>query len=313
MLRLSIQARQALAKLSLPMLFAASLGVMLVGRTDPNLAERARMWLADGISPIYASIAAPVSELRRGVLDVGGFADLADENRRLRQENARLRRWYDVALALETENATLKENLHWIPDPAPSYVTGRVVADAGGIYSRAALLYLGPNSEVHRGEIALDAKGLVGRVTELGQRSARILLLTDQSSRIPVELPGRNATGIMVGTNTALPRLLYLPDGVRPTEGERVVTSAKANAFPAGLPVGTIHLTGDGEVTVVPAASLDELSIVRLYDYNLQAIRPPPAGGRAAFPAGPGIAAPEPAAATTGPQAALPSTGLPSN
>ena len=51
-----------------------------------------------------------------------------------------MRRWQAVALALEAENTTLKANLQWIPDPAPSYVSAHVVADAGGVYARAVLL-----------------------------------------------------------------------------------------------------------------------------------------------------------------------------
>jgi rod shape-determining protein MreC len=286
MLRLSIQARQALAKLGMPLFFTLGLAAMLVGRADEQLAGSARMWLADRLSPLYATLAEPAVRIRRIGEDMLGVVDLAAENRKLRAENARLVRWYQVALALEAENATLKENLRWIPEPAPSYVTGRVVADAGGVYSRAVLLYVGPNNQVHKGQVALDASGLVGRVTEVGHRSARVLLITDASSRIPVELMGEHATAIMEGNNSRMPVLMFLPDGVHPTEGERVVTSAEANAFPAGLPVGIVHRQPNGAFAVVPAASLDELTILRLFDYKLQAIRPPDAPGHAGQPVG---------------------------
>ncbi len=132
----------------------------------------------------------------------------------------------------------LKTELHWMPDPAPSFVTARVVADAGGVYARAVLLSVGPQPPVKKGEIALDDRGLVGRVTEVGARSARVLLITDLNSRVPVILQGSEARAILVGTNNARPRLMFWPEGSPPAEGERVVTSAEAGAFPAGLPVG---------------------------------------------------------------------------
>ena len=78
---------------------------------------------------------------------------------RLREENERLRRWERVARALDAENATLKANLHWIPEPAATYVTAPVVADAGGVYARAVLLSLGPNHGIRKGQIALDDRG----------------------------------------------------------------------------------------------------------------------------------------------------------
>lgn len=53
-----------------------------------------------------------------------------------------------------------------------------------------------------------------------------------------------------------------------PVEGERVMTSAAAGAFPAGLPLGTVHYNADHVPQVYPDADLDHLSIVRLFDYG---------------------------------------------
>ena len=47
MIRLSIPLRQALSRLTLPVLIAAAFGAMLLGKADPLLVERLRMSLAD--------------------------------------------------------------------------------------------------------------------------------------------------------------------------------------------------------------------------------------------------------------------------
>ena len=220
------------------------------------------------------------------VADAAGLLDLRAENQRLRQENETLRRWQVVAMALDSENATLKSNQRWIPDPAPSYVTARVVADAGGVYARAVLLSVGPNHDVARGQIALDERGLVGRVTELGARSARVLLLTDINSRIPVILENSRARAILVGTNGARPRLMHWPEGVIPAEGERVESSAEANAFPAGLPVGVVRYSAGNVPEVETSARLDRLEMVRIFNYGLRGVLPPESAARPAEPAG---------------------------
>jgi rod shape-determining protein MreC len=275
MIRLSIQARQALAKLTLPVLIVASFGVMLLGKADALLAERARIALADTIAPIYAMVSEPLGRVSTAVADAAGLWGIREENVRLAEENEQLRRWQSIALALDAENQRLKASLHWIPDPEASFVTARVVADAGGVYAKAVLLAVGPNHRVRKGEIALDERGLVGRVTEVGARTARVLLITDLNSRIPVILENSRAHAIMVGTNGPRPRLLFWPEGVVPQEGERVVTSAEANAFPANLPIGVVHHAANGTPEVAPMAQLNRLEIVRIFDYGLAGITPP--------------------------------------
>lgn len=283
MIRLSIATRQALAKLTLPVLIVVSFGLMLLGKADALLAERARLALADGLAPLYAALASPLDLVRAGVDGARNLVALSTENARLRAENERLRRWQSLALTLDAENERLRANLNWIPDPTVSFVTARVVADAGGVYARAVLLSVGPHHTIKRGEIALDERGLVGRVTEVGERSARVLLLTDLNSRIPVTLEQSHGRAILAGNNGPRPRLLYWPEDSPPREGERVMTSAEAGAFPADLPVGTVHYGTGHAPEVEPAANLDRLEIVRIFDYGLQSLAPPEAPGRPAL------------------------------
>ncbi len=282
MIRLSIPVRQALSRLTLPVLIALAFGVMLLGRADASLAARVRMALGDGLAPLFGMVAAPIASLHDALADAGGLLSLRAENARLQEENDRLRQWQAVAMALDAENTVLKANLHWVPDPAPSFVTARVVADAGGVYARAVLLSTGPTHQVAKGQIALDERGLAGRVTEVGMRSARVLLITDINSRIPVTLEGSRGRAMLAGTNNARPRLMFWPEGSMPAEGERVVTSAEADAFPSGLPVGIVRYTASNVPEVEPFARLERLEMVRIFDYGLTGIQPPESAQRVA-------------------------------
>jgi rod shape-determining protein MreC len=274
-IRLSIPARQVLSKLTLPVLIAASFAVLLVGKADTLLADRARVALGDSLAPIYVALSEPLGQARAAVTEIADLWHMRTENAQLRDENARLRQWQATALALDAENRRLKADLHWLPDPTVAFVTARVVADAGGVYARAALLAVGPNHSIRRGEIALDQNGLVGRVTEVGTRTARVLLITDLNSRVPVLLEPSGGHAIMTGTNGSRPRLLYWSDGTPPREGERVVTSPEADAFPANLPVGTVRFSATNVPEVQTAAQLDRLEMVRIFDYGLNAMVPP--------------------------------------
>jgi rod shape-determining protein MreC len=275
MIRPSIQARHALARLTLPVMVVAAFGLMLVGKVDTVLVERARVTMYDASAPIYAALSEPLGQMSKAVAEVIGLWGLRVENARLRDENERLRRWQSVALTLDAENQRLKAALRWVPDPEASYVTARVVADAGGVYAKAVLLSVGPNHGLRKGQIALDERGLVGRITEVGSRTARVLLITDMNSRVPVILESSRSHAILAGTNGPRPRLLYWSEGTVPKEGERIVTSAEANAFPANLPVGTVRYNANGVPEVEPDAQLRALDIVRIFDYGLNGFAAP--------------------------------------
>jgi rod shape-determining protein MreC len=280
MIRPSIQARHALTRLTLPVMVLAAFGLMLVGKVDTVLVERARIAVYDGSAPVYAALAQPLGQANKAVSELVGLWGLRDENARLRDENERLRRWQSIALTLDAENQRLKTALRWIPDPEASYVTARVVADAGGAYAKAVLLSVGPNHGLRKGRIALDERGLVGRITEVGSRTVRVLLITDMNSRVPVILESSRSHAILAGTNGPWPRLLYWSEGTVPKEGERVVTSAEADAFPANLPVGTVRYNANGIPEVEPDAVLRGLDIVRIFDYGLSSFSSPEMASR---------------------------------
>jgi rod shape-determining protein MreC len=272
--------RHALARLTLPVMVIAAFGLMLVGKVDTIVVERVRVAVYDASAPIFATLAEPLGRINKLTTEIVDLWGMREENARLRQENEQLRRWQGIALTLDAENQRLKAALHWIPDPDASYVTGRVVADAGGVYAKAVLLSVGPNHSLRKGQIALDERGLVGRITEVGTRTARVLLITDINSRIPVILEESHARAILTGTNGPKPRLRYWSEGIAPKEGERVVTSAEANAFPANLPVGTVHYDTNGVPEIEPDAQLRGLDIVRIFDYGLGGFSPPEAVSR---------------------------------
>ena len=278
MLRLSIPLRQALGRLTLPAFALLSFGLVMIGKADVVVEQYLRARLGDVLAPVYAVVAEPVQAVRGEIADIAGLWSLRAENEQLRVANQRLLRWQAVAMALDAENTKLRATLHWNSDSAESFVTVPVVADTGGVYARSVLVSTGPHSPIAKGQIALDAGGLVGRVTEVGARSARILLITDLNSRVPVTLGQNRGHALLLGDNGPRPRLMYWADGDAPKEGEQIVTSAEAGAYPAGLPVGQAHYVGPNQVVLIPDADLERLELVRVVDYGVAEMAPP--GGR---------------------------------
>ena len=105
---------------------------------------------------------------------------------------------------------------------------------------RTVLVNAGTDDRVARGQAAITGEGLVGRLTEVGNRAARVLLITDLNSRIPVTIESSHANAVLAGDNSERPRLLYLPSPDAVKIGDRIVTSGEGGVFPPGLPVGVV-------------------------------------------------------------------------
>jgi rod shape-determining protein MreC len=120
----------------------------------------------------------------------------------------------------------------------------------------------------------MTGEGLVGRVAEVGARAARVLLLTDLNSHIPVELEDTHDRAVLDGDNSEEPRLVYLPTKAEVRVGQRIVTGGAGGVFPPGLPVGVVSSVVGDIIRVEPYAELARLELVRIVDFGLSGVLP---------------------------------------
>lgn len=251
------------------LLVVSAFGLMLLGKADTVLVERARTAVTDAVAPLLDLASRPLATVNDVVREARALADLRAENTMLRRENERLSHWQTVARRLEAENAALRRMAHMVPEPALRFVTARVIGDPGGAFARSVLVNAGTREGVAKGQAALTSAGLAGRVAEVGVRSARVLLLTDINSRIPVLVgPGRDRA-ILAGDNSGQPRLLYLGPDIDVDPGARVVTSGHGGLFPPGLPIGVVSQAGESGLRVQPLVDWAHMEFLRLADYEL--------------------------------------------
>lgn len=236
-------------------------------RGGAGVTQTARSMVVDAFAPVLFAINQPIHQAASYVQAVTGLASLQEENLRLKQENIRLRDWYQTALLLQEQNDHLKKLLNVDLPPVHKHITAQVIADSGNAYMRSLLVTAGEKQGVKSGQPALAGDGVIGRVVDVNGKSARILLLTDINARIPVLIAGKNDRAVLAGKNDALPRLTYLPQGSAVAAGDRVITSGHGGLFPYGLPVGEVVVVDDGEgFAVRPYADMERINFVRIVD-----------------------------------------------
>lgn len=216
---------------------------------------------------------------------VGAMWNATSRIQQLEAENRELQSWRELAERLAERNKRYEALLR-MPDNAfgegadiEHSIAAQLVLDSGGPFTRTLVANAGAEHGVRVGYIAVNENGLVGRVVSVGQRSARVLMLDDYTSRIPVMGEASRVRAVLAGQATRPPELITQPYQVQAPrldfivgaqslrQGERILTSGDGGLFPRGIPVGVAQHTRDGQWRVSLSAAQRPIDFVRLIPY----------------------------------------------
>ena len=225
-----------------------------------------RAGVADAFAPVLSVVGKPVQEATLFIRNVTGLAELQAENARLQKENERLRDWYQSAMILEAENKSLRELLNIRLAPQDKYITARILADSGYAFVKSFLVEAGKRDGIKKGQAVVSAEGVIGRVIDVGEKTSRVLLVTDINSRVPILVENSRQHAVMAGGNDALPELIHLPPDSQVQPGDRIITSGHGGVFPYGLPVGRVVFDERKRPHVELFTDFDRLLYIRIID-----------------------------------------------
>ncbi|WP_230376215.1 rod shape-determining protein MreC [Pseudomonas fulva] len=194
----------------------------------------------------------------------GSRTELIAENEKLKTEALLLQGRLQKLAALTEQNVRLRELLN-----SSALVNEKVeVAELIGVdpnpFTHRILINKGERDGVFLGQPVLDARGLMGQVVELMPYTSRVLLLTDTTHSIPVQVNRNGLRAIASGTgNPERLELRHVADTADVKEGDLLVSSGMGQRFPAGYPVATVsevvHDSGQpfAIVRAIPTAALN--------------------------------------------------------
>jgi hypothetical protein len=206
------------------------IALVILWRIDNPRVERMRAAIVDRVVPNMEWAMAPVTGVARIFEDFQSYARLFEQNQELRRELQQMRAWREAALQLEQENARLLDLNRVQLDPELTFVTGLVLADSGSPFRRSVLINVGARDGILDGWATMDGLGVVGRVAGVGERTARVLLLTDSNSRIPVTIQPSGQQALLMGDNSpdADPRFHRRARGREPRRPHRHLRRRRA-------------------------------------------------------------------------------------
>ena len=267
--------------LGLRLFFAISMSIALIlldGKTNAMI--KTRSFIETAVSGLYYLANTPHTVLDSVSTNLADTNKLQIENKvlkeQLREKNA------DLLLLdqLKVENQRLRLLLN-SPLRIDEYKKiAEVLTTENDIYRQQIIINQGEGSGAYVGQPIIDERGVVGQIISVGKYSSRVLLLTDITHSIPVQVLRNDVRVIASGTGRPDELVLEnVPRSVDIIKGDLLVTSGLGGRFPEGYPVALVeNVSRDNSnyfatVHAKPLASLERLRYVLLVWPNAEDIR----------------------------------------
>jgi len=240
--------------------------------------ERLRSTLSVIVYPVQYVVNLPIRFTNWASDSLVARHSLISENEQLRKEslllNSRLQK-YEV---IETENKRLRNLLESSFKLRERVLIAELLAVDMQPFRHQVTINKGKREGAFDGQPIVDANGIMGQIIHVGPFSSIVLLITDPTHALPVQINRNGLRAIAVGTgqNSSL-QLEHLPNNADIRQGDLIVSSGLGSRFPSGYPVGTVSkISLDpaepfAKVVVTPSARLEqsrEVLMVWPHDYS---------------------------------------------
>jgi rod shape-determining protein MreC len=204
----------------------------------------------DVVAPVGTGGAVTRSGSQGFFATISGYFNAGQQNAELRRENELARIRLAEAEAIKAENQRLKGLLALRDSESKPVAMARLVGSTSTSVRRHAYISAGSSSGVAPGMPVVSERGVIGRVLETGRNSARVLLLTDSESVLPVRRAKDNVIAFAEGRGDGLLRIRLVNLGVNPLKvGDVMVTSGAGGYYRPGVAVAVIaKITPDGGI-----------------------------------------------------------------
>ena len=228
--------------------------------------------IRDLILVISSTIATPAILLNEGISTMTEINNLYAELDEYKKQQSLSSDIFQELSVLRQKVEIYESDLNIIKDDIYDSVAAEIFTDSSNRYFSSVLIKAGLNDNIEENNAIVGSKGLIGRVSEVGEKVSRGLLLTDISSRVPVSISSSEIQGILVGQNLKKPRVYYLIDMSDLNEGDLVITSGKGGVFPSSIPIGTVSNKNQKNqyIEINLFEHINNLAHVRIINYKLE-------------------------------------------
>ncbi|MBR3675581.1 MAG: rod shape-determining protein MreC [Alphaproteobacteria bacterium] len=257
-----------LRRIFIAFLFFCSIIFLLLSKVENSAVKNLDKAALRVTGPIMQVVEYPARMVHRIYTYLYDISRIYIDNRELRAENKQMLLLQNKVRSLEVENQLLGRLLNYVPPADANFISAKIIAESSDNFTHILFVYIG-DEDVKKGQIVLGDESVIGRVDKVSGQYAKVILVTDINSKIPVVVERTRARGILSGDNTVYPALIFTRSTADIQEGDVIVTSGVGGMFPAGLPIGFVNSIQNGEIRVETLADISRVEYVRIVDYGL--------------------------------------------
>ncbi|MBD3671256.1 MAG: rod shape-determining protein MreC [Gammaproteobacteria bacterium] len=258
-----------------------SIVLMTVDHRENHL-EKVRAALSLVVYPLQLIVDIPRTPIQWASDSLIPRSELENELERLRTQELLLKAQLQKLISLESENRRLRQ----LSQAARRLSDEMMIAELMSVdldpFSRQIVINKGISDEVYVGQPVLDADGVMGQVVHVSPFNSQVMLITDPSHAVPVQVNRNGLRTLAVGTgSTEELNIPYIPNNADIMVGDLLETSGLGGRFPTGYPVARItSIEIDlnepyARVSARPAARMDrsrEVLLVESADLRRQQV-----------------------------------------
>ena len=241
---------------------------LILGSLNFKVVNYAKLFINEIVYRSSFIVSAPENFIKDNYQVVQNHLNLYKKNEENKSELKSLRAKDLLNEFIVSENQRLKEAFddHQVKSNA---IFAKVLSDKGSPFLKSIIVNKGSKHNVSLGMIAMDGEYLVGKVVEVNYLSARILLLSDLNSKIPVIIEPNEIFSILSGTGKDYGVIQYIKKYEDIQSKSIIYTSGAGNLFIAGIPVGKIKNDYlDTEKKVEFFSDFSQLRFIKIFSFT---------------------------------------------
>ena len=255
-------------------LVIASIGLMTLDHRWGQM-EIVRNALSYVLYPLQYTIDLPISLYHWTDETLSTHQTLLDEKKKLEDLNLQNQVRLQKLDILEKENARLRELLRATPKITEEVLIAEIINVDVDPYRQLTIINKGSNDKVYISQPIIDAEGIIGQTIHVSATSSTVMLITDASHALPVQVDRTGLRAVAFGTGKIDHLdLRHIPHNADIRKGDTLITSGLGGRFPANYPVAIItHIERSPDEAFVtvkaePLALLDRSREVLLVWHN---------------------------------------------